>query len=137
MSSTTLTVPRPSATTTRLWLPGIGYAAAGAAAATVTAAVAHAAGVSLEIQGEQVPLLGFTNLAFVFSVVGVVIAAGMRRWSDRPADLFVRTAVALTALSLVPDVVVPDASVATRLTLMATHVVTAAIVVPGVRARLR
>ncbi|MEV5084537.1 DUF6069 family protein, partial [Streptomyces sp. NPDC056159] len=68
-----------------LWLPGLAFAAEGAAAATVVAAVADAAGVSLEIAGERIPLLGFTQLAFVFSVVGVALAAAFRRWSGRPA----------------------------------------------------
>lgn len=138
MSSTTLSVPRTGTTArTSLWLPGIGYAVAGAAAATATAAVAHAVGASLTMQGEEVPLLGFTNLAFAFSLVGVVIGAGLRRWSSRPRALFVRTAIVLTALSLVPDLIVPDTSVGTRIALMATHLVTAAVVVPGIRSRLR
>jgi hypothetical protein len=48
---------------------------------------------------------------------------------------FVATTIVLTALSLVPDVVV-DAAVATKLLLMVTHLVAGAIVIPAVARRL-
>ncbi|MFB7576803.1 DUF6069 family protein [Streptomyces sp. NPDC056165] len=119
-----------------LWLPGLAFAAEGAAAATVVAAVADAADVSLEIAGERIPLLGFTQLAFVFSVVGVALAAAFRRWSGRPARMFVRTTAALVAVSLLPDLLVPDVDAVTRVTLIVSHIAVAAIVIPGLRSRL-
>ncbi|WP_405798655.1 DUF6069 family protein [Streptomyces sp. NBC_01506] len=132
------TTPAPTTTSRRaLWLPGLGFATGGAVAATVVAGAADALGVSLEIAGARIPLLGFTQLAFVFSVVGIVLAAAFRRWSDRPAQVFVRTAVALVAVSLVPDALTPDVDVATRVALMVTHIAVAAAVVPGLRSRLR
>lgn len=141
MSSTTATTAVPvrtePETRDRLWLPGIGYAAAGAVTAFLVAAAAHAAGVSLEIAGEKIPLLGFANLAFVFSMVGVLMAAGMRRWTGAPRRTFVRTTVALTVLSFVPDLVTADIDAATRVTLMLTHVAAAAVVIPRLARRLR
>jgi hypothetical protein len=138
-NASTITIASTSGTPTRptLWWPGVGFAAAGAAAATLTAAAAHAAGASLEIAGEAIPLPGFTQLAFVFSLIGVLIAAGLRRWSDRPRTLFVRSTVVLLVLSFVPDLITPDMTTATRIALIATHVVAAAIVIPGIASRLR
>ena len=51
------------------------------------------------------------------------------------AGAFVRITVALTALSLVPDLTA-DATTATIATLMLTHLVAAAIVIPVWRDRL-
>lgn len=121
----------------RLWLPGLAFAAGGAVAATVIAAAADAAGVSLEIAGEAIPLLGFAQLAFVFSVVGIALAAAFRRWSGRPARAFVRTAVVLVAVSFLPDLLASDVDAATRVTLILTHIAVAVVVIPGLSARLR
>ncbi|MEV7238567.1 DUF6069 family protein [Streptomyces sp. NPDC051020] len=128
----------PTTTSRRaLWLPGLAFAAGGAVAATVVAAAVHAAGASLKITGDPIPLLGFTQLSFVFSVVGIALAAAFRRWSARPALVFTRTAAALLAMSLLPDLLIPEADTATRVTLIATHIAVAALVIPGLRSRLR
>ncbi len=86
-------------------LAGTGCVAtlAAMAATTLAAALARAVGVEFEVPdgGEAIPLSGFTVMTGLFSVVGVVLAAALRRWSARPAERFVRTAVALTAISLV------------------------------------
>jgi peptidoglycan/LPS O-acetylase OafA/YrhL len=71
----------------------------------------------------------------VFFLVGVVLAVVLSRTVRRPRTVFVRTTVVLTALSLVPDVIV-DAAPATKALLMLTHLVAAAIVVPMVARRL-
>ncbi|WP_433362961.1 DUF6069 family protein [Streptosporangium sp. CA-115845] len=120
-----------------LWLPGLAFAAGGAVAATLVAAAADAAGVPLEIAGEPIPLLGFTQLAFVFSVVGIALAAAFRRRSGQPARAFVRTTVALVTLSFLPDLLVPDVDAATRVTLILTHIAVAVVVIPGLSSRLR
>ena len=138
MTTTTCTISpvRTSAETRAFWRPAA-LAAIGAAAATTTvAAIAHAAGVSLAIDGEQIPLMGFATLTVMFSAIGILLAAGLRRWTGSPRTTFVRTTVVLTALSLVPDLLV-SASVDTRLTLMTTHLVAAAIMIPAVAKRLR
>ena len=74
-------------------------------ATTLAAALARAAGVDFAVEdGEQtIPLSGIAFVTGFFSVVGVVIAVAMRRWSARPAERFVRTTLSLTALSLVPS----------------------------------
>ena len=105
---------------------------AGAAAAAVTTAVAaalHGAGVSFEIDREMIPLAGFAQLVAVSTVIGGVIAAFLRRRSDAPRRRFVQTASALTALSCVPSVALPD-DLSTKIALVVTHLVAAVIVVP-------
>ncbi|MFE5114084.1 DUF6069 family protein [Streptomyces sp. NPDC056663] len=91
--STSIAPDHDSIATSRrvLWWPGLAFAAGGAVVATVIAAAADAIRVSLVVGGEGIPLFGFTQLAFVFSVVGVVLAAAFRKWSRRPAAMFVRT----------------------------------------------
>ncbi len=59
----------------------------------------------------------------------------LRRFARRPRTAWLRTTVALTVLSFVPDVLA-DAAVATKVLLMLTHVVAAAIVIPAVARRL-
>jgi hypothetical protein len=106
-----------------------------AAATSATAAIAHAAGVSLEVGGEAIPVLGFAQVTFVAALIGVAIAAVLSRRAQQPARAFVRTALALTLVSFVPDVLA-DAAVSTRLVLAMTHVVAASIVIPALSSRL-
>lgn len=136
MTTTTFSTSTSTSTAAAFWRPAAVAAIGAAAATTAIAAIAHAAGVSLAIEGEQIPLMGFANLTLIFSLIGVVLAAALRKWAGKPRTAFVRTTVALTALSLVPDLMV-SAAVETRLTLMATHLVAAAIVIPTVAKRLR
>lgn len=135
--STSTTAPRTTTatTSTRLWPAAVGAGLVAAAATTVVAAIADASGVPLEIAGEKIVLVAFAQLTFVFSMVGLAIAAGLRRWNDQPRRAWVRTTLVLTALSLVPDVLA-DATVSTRLVLMLTHLVAASIVIPAVAARI-
>ncbi|MBE1490875.1 DUF6069 family protein [Plantactinospora soyae] len=108
---------------------------AASAATMAVAAVGHAAGISLDMSGAPIPVTGFGVLTAAFSLIGVVIAALLARFAERPRRTFVRTTVVLTVLSLVPDVIA-DAGAATRALLMLTHLVAAAIVIPAVARRL-
>ena len=101
----------------------------GAVATTAIAAAAHAAGVPLAIDGEQIPLLGVAQMTFVGAILGGLIVAALNRWSSRARQRFQIVAAALTVLSCVPSVVMPP-DTATKLTLVATHLVAAAIIVP-------
>jgi len=71
-------------------------------ATTLAAALAQAVRVDFEVPdgGETIPLSGFAVVTGFFSVVGIVIAVAHLRWSARPAERFVWTAVSLTAISL-------------------------------------
>lgn len=121
-------------------LAGTGLVAtlAAMAATTVAAALARAAGVDFEVSGggEQIPLSGFAVVTGSLSVVGVVIAAGLRRWSARPAERFVWTAVTLTAISLVPPLL-SDADRGTITALLGLHLVAAAVMIPALARSLR
>ncbi|MEU4482758.1 DUF6069 family protein [Micromonospora sp. NPDC023966] len=114
---------------------GVIAAIAASAATMAVAAAGHAAGISLDIADAPIPVAGFGVLTASFSLIGVVIAALLSRFARRPRRTFVRTTVVLTVLSLVPDVIA-DAGVATKVLLMLTHLVAAAIVIPAVARRL-
>ncbi|MDT4989903.1 MAG: hypothetical protein QOI74_3997 [Micromonosporaceae bacterium] len=129
--------------TTRAAAPSVGAltrtglaAAAAASAATMTVAAAgHAAGISLNLGGAPIPVTGFGVLTAVFSMVGLVLAVVLAYKARAPRRTFLRTTVVLTVLSLIPDVIA-DAGPATKVLLIATHLVAAAIVVPAVARRL-
>ena len=139
-----ITVTTPAATTTAtsaapslgsLLLTGAAATVAAALAAAGTALAGGAVGVGAEIAGAPIPTAGFAVLTVVFSLVGLVIATVLRRVARRPRTAWIRTTVALTVLSFVPDVLA-DATPATKALLILTHVVAAAVVVPAVARRL-
>ncbi len=96
---------------------------------TAAAAAVHAAGVSFEIEGEMIPTLGFAQMTFLGAVLGGLLLAGLNRWSSSPRTRFVQVAVALTALSCLPSVAMPD-DAGSQIALVALHVLAAAIIVP-------
>ncbi|MFE9193547.1 DUF6069 family protein [Micromonospora sp. NPDC007208] len=125
---------------THLGLAGTGVIATLAAMVTTTlaAALARAVGVDFEIPdgGETIPLTGIAVVTGFFSVVGVVIAVALLRWSARPADRFVSTAVPLTVLSLVPALI-SGANAATIAALVGLHLAAAAAMIPVLARNLR
>jgi Family of unknown function (DUF6069) len=141
MSASTIA---PTATAARSSVPTAASLLRDGAAATVVAAVAtsavavagQAVGISVAIAGAPIPASGFATLTVMFSVIGLLIALGLRRLARHPRTAWIGTTVVLTVLSLVPDVLV-DAAVTTKVLLMVTHLVAAAIVIPAVAHRLR
>jgi len=130
-----------TSTTHRLrGLAGTGLIAtlAATAATTLAAALAQAAGVDFAVPdgGETIPLAGFAVVTGFFSVVGVVIAVALLRWSTHPARRFVWTAVSLTAISLVPPLL-SGANAATTTALLGLHLIPAAVMIPALARRLR
>ncbi|MCX5008447.1 DUF6069 family protein [Streptomyces sp. NBC_00638] len=121
-------------------LVGTGFIATLAAmvATTLAAALAQAAGVDFEVPdgGETIPLSGFAVVTGFFSVVGIVIAIALQRWSARPAERFVWTAVSLTAISLVPPLL-SGANTATITALLGLHLVPATVMIPTLARSLR
>lgn len=103
-----------------------------------SAALAKAVGVEFEIPdgGEVIPLGGFATVTGFFCLLGVVLAVALARWSPRPSRWFVRTTVVLTAVSLVPPFLA-GAEAATAATLVALHLLAAAVVIPVLARRLR
>jgi hypothetical protein len=121
-------------------LAGAGFIATLAAmlATTLAAAAAQAVGVDFEVPdgGETIPLSGFAVVTGFFSVVGVVIAVALLRWSARPAERFVQTAATLTAISLVPPLL-SGADTATTTALLALHLIAATVMIPTLTRSLR
>jgi hypothetical protein len=121
-------------------LVGTGLMATLAAMLTTTlaAALAQAIGVDFEVPagGEKIPLSGFAVVTGFCSVVGIVLAAALLRWSARPAERLVRTAVTLTAISMVPPLL-SAASTAAATSLIGLHLVAAAVMIPTLARSLR
>ncbi|MEV0128555.1 DUF6069 family protein [Dactylosporangium sp. NPDC050688] len=135
MSTTTATTPARTTGTAALIGTGLAATALASAAATAVAAAGTAAGISLDIDGAPIPILSFPQLTAIFSLIGLALAVVLAHKARRPRRTFVRTTVALTALSLVPDVIAaatPD----TKALLILTHLVAAAIVIPAIARRL-
>src|SRR3954469_13027791 len=128
------TPPRPH----RLVVTGFIATLVAMVASTLAAALAQAVGVDFEVPdgGETIPLAGFAVVTGVFSVVGIVIAAALSRWSARPAQRFVSTAVSLTAISLVPPLL-SGANTATTTALVGLHLVAATVMIDTLARRLR
>ncbi|MDX6375287.1 MAG: hypothetical protein QOD98_4275 [Nocardioidaceae bacterium] len=115
------------------WKRGLATSAvaAVAVAAVAVSAVAgafHVAGHALSVTDGAIPLASFAQLVLLFAVVGIVIA----RHTSRAT--FYRVTVALTVLSCVPDVALGDGFVS-KIGLVLTHVVAAAIIVPRLARR--
>jgi hypothetical protein len=85
--------------------------------------------------GAAIPIAGFVQVTLVFSLIGVALAAVLARRARSPRTTFVRTTVALTVVSLVPDATF-GFDAASGATLMALHVLAAAIVIPTLARRL-
>ena len=112
-----------------LWRPGVTAAVVAAVATSLVAGAARAVDVPLAIEGEQIPVAGVAMMTMLCSAVGLLLAGALKRWTPGPRAAFTWVAVALTAVSFVPSVSA-DADTATKVVLVATHVVAAAIVVP-------
>lgn len=131
-----VTTTAPVSARPTVWRHGLAAAGVAAVVTTTLAAVASASGVSFaDGSGVRLPILAFAQLTFAFSMVGVGLAAVLARKARRPRSTFVRTTLALTVLSVVPDATF-GFDVASALTLMALHAVAAAIVIPALAARL-
>jgi hypothetical protein len=107
-------------------------------ATSLVAALAQVVGVDFEVPdgGEAIPLPGFAVVTGFFSIVGIVIAAALLRWSARPAERFVWTAVSLTAISLIAPLM-SAGNAATVTTLVGLHLVAATVMIPTLARTLR
>ncbi|MFI8529457.1 DUF6069 family protein [Streptomyces aquilus] len=86
--------------------------------------------------GETIPLPGFAVVTGFFSVVGVATAMALLRWSTRPAQRFVWTAVSLTVTSSVPPLIA-GADTTTAIALVGLHLLAAAVMIPALVRGLR
>ena len=88
-----------------------------------------------EVRREAILLVAFPQTTLFAAVVGIALAAGLVRWTSKARSVFLTVTIALTALSLLPPVLV-DTDTATRLVLELTHLVAAFIVIPAIASRL-
>jgi hypothetical protein len=135
MSTITTTATRTSTTQaaarTRVptWRSGLGTGAVAAAATSAVVVALRTAGVDLNAQGEPIPLAGFAQMVMLGAVIGIVLARHLRRTA------FLWATAVLTALSCVPSVAWGTGA-GSKLALVLTHLVAAAIVVPVFARRL-
>lgn len=129
---------RPSVPYRVLVVTGVVAALVAVAATVVTAALAKSLGVDFELgtRGEALPVSGVAVMTGICCVVGLVLAVSLRHWSARPATTFVRTAVTLTALSLVAPFL-SGGDTATVAALLLLHLVAATVMVPALARALR
>ena len=127
-----ITLQRPTRPSTRGLVRAGALAGAVAAVATTTvAAVATAADVPLEIEGEAIPIVAFAWWTVLAAVIGVVLARVLR---DRRRFVVVTTV--LVGLSLVPAIAAPD-DTATKVVLVLAHLLAAAIIIPALSRELQ
>jgi len=84
----------------------------------------------------MIPLLGFAQMTLLGAILGGLLAVAFNRYSTHARRSFVRTSVMLAVLSCVPSVALPD-DAATKIVLVATHVVAALIIVPALARQTR
>jgi len=122
----------------RIALTGLIATLTAMVATALAAALARAVGVDFEVPdgGETIPVTGVAVVTGFFSVVGTFIAAALLRWSTRPAQRFLWTAVSLTAVSLVPPFL-SGANAATTAALLGLHLVAATVMIPTLTRSLR
>ena len=136
MSDTTLVRTRYAAQLGRLVTAGLPATVAAMALTALAAVLLEALGVDLVVDGGEIPVAGFATITGLFSVVGIVLAAALQRWSARPAESFVTIALSLTALSLVPPVLWGSAADAVA-GLVVLHLLAAAVMIPALARSLR
>ena len=99
-------------------------------------AIAHGLDVTFEVpRGKAIPVIAFPQMTLFATVIGVGLAAVLVRRARRPRSVFLAVTVGLSALSLVPPILV-HTDTATRLVLELTHLVAAFIVIPAIASRL-
>ena len=142
MTATLTSVPTSTQTASKtnanyqpVWKYGLVAGLAASVATTAVVVVARAFDIPVDAAGESIPIMGFAQMTLLCTAIGVLLARVIGRRASHPRALFTKVTVALTALSVVPDITL-DAGTATKVTLILTHVVAAAIVIPALARRL-
>jgi hypothetical protein len=98
------------------------------ATTTAVAFLFRSAGVPLAVHGE-IPLAGFAQFTFFGAVIGGVVLGLLNRLSSSPRRWFLRLTTGSTALSCIVPAVFAE-TVASKIALVALHVLAASIIVP-------
>ena len=110
--------------TRRLVRSGALAGAIAAVCTTLAAAIASAAGVSLEIDATTIPIPAFAWWTLVGAALGVVLARLLRQ-----RRRFVVVTTLAAGLSLIPAIAAPD-DTSTKAVLVVIHLLAAAIIIP-------
>lgn len=125
----------------RMWAVGALAGVVSSLVVTAIVAVAEAADVPMEVAEnstkppEQIPLLGYGMVTLASTLVGLLLATAFARWTRRPRLVFVIAALVLTVVSL-GFPVTTTATTATKVVLVVTHIVPAALIIPAIAAHL-
>jgi hypothetical protein len=106
----------------------VSVAALSGATTTAVAFLLRGAGVPLVVHGE-IPLAGFAQFTVFAAVVGGVVLSLLNKLSSSPGRWFLRLAIGFTALSCIVPAVFAETA-ASKIALVALHVLAASIIVP-------
>src|SRR3954449_12773849 len=147
MSTATATLPTTEyisseTRTPSVWRVGIVATFVGAAVTELFALAARAIDVPMAAadpgvdHAKDIPVGGFFMAVVVWGLVGVVLAAALRRWTRNPARIFVITTVTLTALSLLGPAFAGATETSTKIVLGVAHLLAAALIIPPIARQL-
>jgi len=125
-----------------VWRVGVVATLVGAAATELFSLVARAIDVPMAAadpgaaHAKDIPVGGFFIAVVMWGLVGVVLAAALRRWTRNPARIFVITTVTLTALSELGPLLAAHTETSTKVVLAVAHVIAAAAIIPPIARRL-
>ena len=147
MSTATATFPTTEhiasqSQTRSVWRVGIVATLVGAAVTELFALAARAIDIPMAAadpgvdHAKDIPLGGFFIAVVIWGLVGVVLAAALRRWTREPARIFVISTVTLTALSLLGPAFAGAAQTSTKIVLAVAHLIAAAVVIPPIAREL-
>jgi hypothetical protein len=88
----------------------------------------------MHVQHVVFPAFAFSTC--VSGVAGTLVAVGLAKWSLRPRAVFVGLTFAITTVSLLLPVLIDGATTATRLVLVAGHLLAAGIIIPQLALQL-
>jgi Family of unknown function (DUF6069) len=142
MHTTTATLPANILRTRLVCLVSALAGVTAAAATELYGVVARSAGIPMAAgsigatTAEPITVGMFAMGTLICTFWGTVLAVILARYATRPARAYVRTTVALTAVSLAGPIGAGDTAASTKLTLALAHLLAAAIVIPIVTRRL-
>jgi len=125
-----------------VWRVGIVATLVGAAVTELFALAARAIDVPMAAadpgvdHAKDIPVGGFFMAVVIWGLVGVVVAAALRRWTRNPARIFVITTVTLTALSLLGPAFAGATETSTKVVLAVAHLIAAAVIIPPIARQL-
>ncbi len=141
-SNRTTSVVTDRLTHAPVWAVSAAAAVVGAVALYAYGAAAQAVGVPMHAADPGASkAVAISPASFSFGVVfcmllGTGLAVATARWAKRPDRTFLRTALALVAVSLLLPLAASHTAESTRITLAVAHLLAAAIIIPPIVVRL-